>query len=78
MLICVVFDDGMAVSKNFEFLKKCSLQIQCDLLRAGLIPGFEKCLWQPSKCLNLLGMTWNFSQKCVGISERRIKCLKTL
>ena len=37
-LICVLFDDGMSVSDNYEFSKKCYLQIQCDLLRVDLFP----------------------------------------
>ena len=52
MQVCVFFDDGMSVSKDKEFLLKSSLQIQCDLVRAGFIPGVQKCKWTPVKKLD--------------------------
>ena len=44
-LIVVYVDDGMSVSGDIKFLQKASLQIQCDLLRVGFIPGVEKCFF---------------------------------
>lgn len=72
ILICVVFDDGMAVSHDQKMLKKYSLQIQCDLIRAGLFPGFQKCQWKPVQKLIWLGLEWNFKIRSLSISERRI------
>ena len=69
---CVFVDDGMAVSKDEHFLKQASLQIQCDLLRLGLLPGIEKCFWQPRKLLNWNGIKWDFSKKQISILDRRI------
>ena len=51
MLVSMFIDDGMSVSKDKSFLEKASLQIHCDLIRAGFFPGFEKCTWNPSKSL---------------------------
>jgi hypothetical protein len=42
--IVVFYDDGMAVSHSQTELKKQGLQIQYDLLRAGLVPGVTKCV----------------------------------
>ena len=37
--IVVFYDDGMAVADSPIFLREAALQIFCDLLRAGLVPG---------------------------------------
>ena len=72
IFICVVFDDGMAVSKDEKFLEQCSLQIQCDLIRAGLFPGFQKCQWKPVKRLIWLGLEWDLENGSFSIRRRRI------
>ena len=70
--IAVFVDDGMAVSDDPVRLKKQSLQIQCDLLRTGFIPGIEKCFWTPTQQINWLGMKWDLSLGLVSILDRRI------
>ena len=72
------FDDGMACDSDFEFLKKASLQIHCDLIRAGLIPGLEKCTWHPVRILDWNGLTFDFGKKCLFIKADRIIILKSL
>ena len=72
ILIVVFYDDGMAVSNDDVFLKKASLQIQCDLLRCGLLPGIEKCVWNPSKVIDWVGLKWDFSLHELSILPRRI------
>ena len=42
--IVVFYDDGMAVGQSQAELRKHTLQIQCDLLGAGLVPGVTKCV----------------------------------
>ena len=69
--ICVYFDDGFSVSNDSSFLQRASLQIMCDLLRAGLTPGLEKCHWYPEKVLYWLGLEWNFNIGCIKIIQRR-------
>ena len=75
-IFTVVFvDDGMAVSENEEFLKKASLQIQCDLLRCGLFPGLEKCFWDPITNVQWIGLKWDFELGGISIMKQRIlKC----
>jgi len=70
--IVVFFDDGMAVSKDFEFLRKASHQILCDLLRAGLVPGIAKCRWQPEKIVEWNGLVFDFNRKGISIMDRRL------
>lgn len=76
ILVSVYFDDGLALDEDIEFLKKASLQIQCDLLRAGLIPGLEKCFWTPQKVLIWNGIKWDFSKGGISICQRNIDKLK--
>ena len=74
--IVVFYDDGLAVSSDKRFLKKASLQIQCDLLKFGLLPGIEKCFWDPAQNLDWNGIQWNFKLHGISILERRIiKCV---
>ena len=72
ILCCIFFDDGMSVSHDKNFLEKASLQIKCDLLRAGLIPGTEKCTWKPSKVLDWVGLHFDFYDHSISITERRV------
>jgi len=51
----------MSVSNDKIFLKRESLQIKCDLLRAGLLPGTEKCVWKPCKALDWVGLHFDFN-----------------
>ena len=75
----VYFDDGFAVSNSKSFLKSASLQILCDLLRAGLTPGLGKCFWEPTLKLSWIGLQWDFGKAGLSIIFRRkeklISCL---
>jgi hypothetical protein len=53
-MVVVFYDDGMAVSDCPNHLKDLSRQMLCDLLRAGLVPGVSKCIWQPRRIIE-----WN-------------------
>jgi hypothetical protein len=70
--IVVFYDDGMAVGSSERTLRKQALQIQCDLLRAGLVPGVTKCLWTPSQIINWNGLVFDFNKKGIKIMEHRI------
>ena len=61
--VCVFYDDGMA---------KLSLQMHCDLLRAGLVPGAQKCLWSPQTIIDWNGLTYDFNLHGIKIMARRI------
>lgn len=73
ILNTIFFDDGFGVSNDKEFLSKASLQIHCDLIRGGLIPGLSKCTWTPTKILDWCGFTWDFELGLFKIKERRVK-----
>ena len=72
-LICLFVDDGFCVSKDKKDLERRSIQIQVDLILAGLIPGINKCTWNPSKQLDWNGLSWDFDRKILKIIPRRIK-----
>ncbi len=71
-MVVVFYDDGMAVDRDAEFLKKLSLQMHCDLLRAGLVPGIEKCNWNPIKNVVWNGLEFDFVKKILKIKNKRI------
>jgi hypothetical protein len=71
--IVVFYDDGMAVSNDFQYLQHLSKQINCDLLRAGLVPGVSKCIWEPVSIVDWNGLTFDFEKKELKIMDRRIQ-----
>ena len=75
ILISVYFDDGFSVHHDKEFLEKCSNQILCDLLRAGLIPGLDKCHWEPQTKISWIGLKWDFERKGISVIDRRVNKL---
>ena len=76
IFVAVFFDDGCGVSDCPIFLKRAALQIQCDLLRAGLVPGFEKCQWSPRPMLDWVGFRWDFQKRGLSVIPRRIEHFK--
>ena len=70
--IVVFYDDGMAVGQNQTELKKHALQIQCDLLRAGLVPGVKKCVWNPTKVLAWNGLIFDFEKRGISVMDHRM------
>jgi Reverse transcriptase (RNA-dependent DNA polymerase)/RNase H-like domain found in reverse transcriptase len=74
--VIVFYDDGMAVAADRDYLSKLSLQMQCDLLRAGLVPGINKCLWEPVQVLDWNGLQFDFLRRGFAIKQSRIDSLQ--
>jgi hypothetical protein len=70
--IVVFYDDGMAVHENFDSLKEILLQIQTDLISAGLIPGVNKCIWKPVPKVDWNGLEFDLKNKTLKILDHRI------
>jgi Reverse transcriptase (RNA-dependent DNA polymerase) len=71
--LCVIFyDDGMCVANCPYYLRKMSLQIQCDLLRAGLVPGYKKCEWFPVQIIDWNGLRFDFLARGISVLPLRI------
>jgi len=71
-LVVVFYDDGMLVSPDKKLLQKLAIEVQCDLLEAGLVPGVDKCIWNPAKILAWNGLLFDFEKKGICILEKRI------
>jgi hypothetical protein len=71
--IVVFYDDGMAVGNDYNLLKKQGLQIQCDLLRAGLVPGVTKCIWEPVSVVQWNGLKFDFEKKGIAVMDHRVE-----
>jgi hypothetical protein len=52
--------------------------MQCDLLRAGLIPGIKKCVWHPVRVIDWNGLTFNFVGRFLAIKQSRIDIALTV
>jgi hypothetical protein len=50
--------------------------MQCDLLRAGLVPGVKKCVWSPVQIIDWNGLTFDFARKGMSVKAERIAKLK--
>ena len=70
--VVVFYNDDMAVSKDENFLQRVSLQMQCDLLNAGLVPGVGKCIWKPQQLVDWNGLTFNLADTSLAIMQKRI------
>ncbi len=68
----VFYDDGMAVGPDECLMTKTSLQMQCDLLRAGLVPGIKKCQWLPQQLIDWNGLRFDFLNRKMSILPTRI------
>jgi hypothetical protein len=75
-LVVVFYDDGMAVSDDQEFLKKFAVQMQCDLLKAGLVPGVNKCIWDPKGTIEWNGLKFHLEEQYLSVMDHRVE--KTL
>jgi hypothetical protein len=76
--VVVFYDDGMSVHKHKNTLTAIAVQMQCDLLNAGLIPGIEKCTWQPADSIDWNGLHFDFQKHELSILPKRISKTKTL
>ena len=72
-MVVVFYDDGMAVSDDKGLLQKLSVQMQCDLLQAGLVPGVSKCIWKPQNIVDWNGLTFNLADGTLAIMHKRIQ-----
>ena len=73
----VFYDSGMAVSKDPELLARLSLQMQCDLLNAGLVPGVGKCIWKPQGSVDWNGLTFDLHKSTLAIMAKKIERVVT-
>jgi len=67
----VFYDDGMIVAKQHADLCRLSIEIQCDLLESGLVPGVSKCIWNPCQLIDWNGLRFDFAQKSLSVQQKK-------
>jgi hypothetical protein len=76
--VVVFYDDGMAVSDDPVFLKNMAVQMQCDLINAGLVPGVDKCIWTPVTVIHWNGLKFDLAKQELSILPRRVEKVLSL
>ncbi len=74
-LVIVFFDNRMLVGANHVKLQKMSVEVQCGLLCAGLVPEVQKSIWQPCKIIEWNGLKFDFYTNGITIFRKRIESL---
>ena len=67
-----------AMKHNNMGAKKVGKIMRTDLLKAGFVPHPEKCRWDPSQQVELLGMQLDLSLGIIKAFEARVKKLHVL
>jgi hypothetical protein len=70
--IVVFYDDGMAVHSDYNSLKYLATMVHVDLIKAGLIPGINKCIWSPVPVVDWNGLRFDLTHKKLSVMEHRI------
>lgn len=73
--IILFLDDGLGAAQPFNLAKICSLQIHADLLKFGLLPNEEKCVWEPCQSIVWLGTVINTANSSIAATDKRIESL---
>jgi hypothetical protein len=75
--VCQFLDDGFSCLDSQDQALEASLHIQRDLLRAGAVWSTKKCIWNPVRELDWIGITWCCDDGSIRVKERRVvKLLK--
>ena len=73
--IILFLDDGLGAAQPFNLAKISSLQIHADLLKFGLLPNDDKCVWEPCQSIVWLGTVINTANSSVAATDKRIESL---
>jgi len=71
-------DDGSGGHKSYEGAVAVAKVMKTDLLRAGFVPHPDKCRWEPSQRVDLLGMQLDFELGVIKASESRVQKLHAI
>jgi len=70
--IILYLDDGLGTAQPFNSAKICSLQIHTDLLKFGLLPNEEKCVWEPCQSIVWLGTVIDTANSTIAATESEV------
>jgi len=73
--IVLFLDDGLGAAQPLNLAKVCSLQVHADLLKFGLLPNEEKCIWEPCRSIIWLGTVIDTANSLIAATDRRIESL---
>lgn len=60
--IVVYLDDGMSITKNYEFCSQISAQVQTDLELSDFVVNADKSVWEPVQIIEWLRFVWNLKE----------------
>ena len=69
-------DDGSGGHSSYGGAMEVAATMQTDLRSAGFVPHPEKCCWEPSQTVELLGMCLDFRNGTIEATKRRIDALR--
>lgn len=75
--IVVFLDDGLGAGTTLNSAKITSLQVHSDLLKFGLLPNEDKCVWNPQQIITWLGSVFNMKNSTISATDKRIQSLKS-
>ena len=71
--IVAYLDDGWSHDKTQKGCKQNSDRIKGDLEAAGFVVNKEKSIWEPTQCIEWLGLIWDTKTGTLSIPDRRIE-----
>ena len=79
LCIAIFLDDGWAFVRDSESCRNKAQDVRADFCNAGFFVNEDKPVWEPTKVLDWLGITWNAVLGSLEIVERRIvKIINTI
>ena len=69
------YDDGIIGACDYYNCKAGSEFVFNDLMLCHILPNVEKSCWEPQKCLDWLGYTWDLNDYVVRASTQRTRNL---
>lgn len=70
--IALFLDDGFIIEHDQNTCRSLSIKIKSDLKSSGFVTNDEKSIWEPSQCIQWLGLVWNSVNGTISISNRRV------
>ena len=68
----VYLDDGVNFEGSWEKASFAAHHMYGDLCAAGFVVNKEKSLWEPTQCLEWLGLVWNAKEGNLMIKQKRV------
>ena len=70
-------DDGSGGHSTVEGAQAVAKRLKSDLVQAGFVPNENKCHWEPSQTVEMLGMEVDMREGIIRVTKGRVEKLKT-